>query len=216
MDLNKLLINSIVVSFTYLWSYKSPHINKYGISPIVALNKFEFDTEKEVELLKRLRLENGSKLIVTEVFAKGGEGAIDLATEVIKNLDNNENHFHYLYDEKLSIKEKIEIVSKEIYGAEGVIYSEKAEESIKKIESIGRDKLPICIAKTQYSLSDDPKLLGRPEKFNITIREILLKNGAEFIVAIAGNIMTMPGLPKIPAAEAIHIAEDGETILGLF
>ncbi len=192
------------------------NIKKYGIEPIVALNRFEFDTDSEIELLRNLCMENGSGLIVTEVFTKGGEGALDLANEVVTKLDNSSNNFKVLYDESLSIREKIEIIAKEIYGADGVEYSEEANASIKKIEEIGRDKLPVCIAKTQYSLSDDPKLLGRPQGYNLKVREVILKNGAEFIVAIAGSIMTMPGLPKVPAAEKIHMAEDGETILGLF
>ncbi|MBR6253753.1 MAG: formate--tetrahydrofolate ligase [Clostridia bacterium] len=192
------------------------NIKKYGIEPIVALNRFEFDTDSEIELLRNLCMENGSNLIVTDVFAKGGEGALDLANEVVTKLDNYSNDFKVLYDENLSIREKIEIIAKEIYGADGVEYSEEANASIKKIEEIGRDKLPVCIAKTQYSLSDDPKLLGRPTGYNLKVREVILKNGAEFIVAIAGSIMTMPGLPKVPAAEKIHMAEDGETILGLF
>jgi len=192
------------------------NIKQYGIEPIIALNKYDFDTDAEIELLKNLCESENAKLVVTDVFAKGGEGAIDLANEVIKLIDSNQNDFKVLYDEKLSIKEKIKIIATKIYGADGVEYSEKAEEAIKKIEEIGRDKLPVCIAKTQYSLSDDQKVLGRPSGFKITIREIILKNGAEFIVAIAGNIMTMPGLPKVPAAESIYVAEDGETIVGLF
>ena len=192
------------------------NIKQYGIEPIIALNKYDFDTDVEIELLKNLCESENAKLVVTDVFAKGGEGAIDLANEVIKLIDSNQNDFKVLYDEKLSIKEKIKIIATKIYGADGVEYSEKAEEAIKKIEEIGRDKLPVCIAKTQYSLSDDQKVLGRPRGFKITIREIILKNGAEFIVAIAGNIMTMPGLPKVPAAESIYVAEDGETIVGLF
>ena len=192
------------------------NINKFGIKPIVALNKYDFDTEAEINLLHSLCENVGATLVNTEVFAKGGEGAIDLANELIKYLDNTENDFNFIYGEEESIKTKIEKIAKEIYGADGVEYSESAEESIKKIEEIGRDKLPVCIAKTQYSLSDDQKKLGRPEGFNITIREVILKNGAGFIVAIAGSIMTMPGLPKVPAAEGIFVDKDGETIVGLF
>ena len=192
------------------------NIKKYGIEPIVALNKFEFDTDSEIELLSNLCKENGSNLVLTEVFAKGGEGAIELANEVVNRLDNSSNGFKVLYDENLPIKDKIETIAKEIYGADGVEYTDEAISSIQKIEEIGRDKLPICIAKTQYSLSDDPKLLGRPQNYRIKVREVILKNGAEFIVAIAGSIMTMPGLPKVPAAEKIHMAEDGDTIIGLF
>ena len=192
------------------------NINKFGIKPIVALNKYNFDTEAEINLLHKLCEDIGATLVDTEVFANGGEGAINLANELIKYLDNNTNDFKFVYDEKESIKDKIEKIAKEIYGADGVTYSESAEEAIKKIEEIGRDKLPICIAKTQYSLSDDQKKLGRPTGFELNIREVILKNGAGFVVAIAGAIMTMPGLPKVPAAEGIHMAEDGETIVGLF
>ncbi|MBR3281150.1 MAG: formate--tetrahydrofolate ligase [Clostridia bacterium] len=192
------------------------NINKFGIKPIVALNKYDFDTEAEVNLLHKLCEDIGATLVDTEVFAKGGEGAIELANSLINYLDNNSNNFKFVYDESQTIKEKIEKIAKEIYGADGVSYSEAAEEAIQKIEEIKRDKLPICIAKTQYSLSDDQKKLGRPTGFELNIREVILKNGAGFIVAIAGSIMTMPGLPKVPAAEGIHMAEDGETIVGLF
>ena len=192
------------------------NVKKFGINPIVALNKYSFDTEKEIELIKKLCNELNVNLIETSVFANGGEGAIDLAKRVVEEIESNNNSFNYIYDTDEPIKSKIEKVAKEIYGADGVEYTQEAEESIKKIEEIGRDKLPICIAKTQYSLSDDQKKLGRPEGFKIKIREVILKNGAGFIVAIAGAIMTMPGLPKVPAAESIHMAEDGETIVGLF
>ena len=192
------------------------NVKKFGVTPIVALNKYDFDTDAEVELLKKLCEDIGSKLIITEVFMKGGEGALDLAKEVIEQIDNSTDNFKFIYDEKQTIKDKISAISKNIYGATDVEYSEEALEAIKKIEEIGRDKLPVCIAKTQYSLSDNPKLLGRPENFNIKIRDVILKNGAGFVVAIAGNIMTMPGLPKVPAAESIYVDNDGETIVGLF
>ena len=191
------------------------NMQKYNLPVIVALNKFESDTEAEVEELRKLCLSNNSELVITEVFAKGGEGGIELAEKVISTVNQNNNKYKVLYDVDLSIKEKIEIIAKEIYGADGVNYSEDALASIKKIESINRDKLPICIAKTQSSFSDNPKLLGKPEGFKITIRDIILKNGAGFIVAIAGNIMTMPGLPKVPAAEKIFVDDEG-TIQGLF
>ena len=192
------------------------NVKKFGITPIVALNKYDFDTDAEVELLKKLCGEIGSNLVVTEVFAKGGEGAIDLANVLLEELENNNDKFSFIYDQDKPIKEKIETIATKIYGADGVEYSEEAEEAISKIEKIGRSNLPICIAKTQYSLSDNPKLLGRPEGFKISIRDVILKNGAEFIVAIAGSIMTMPGLPKVPAAEKIYVDDDGETIVGLF
>ena len=191
------------------------NMQKYQLPVVVALNRFESDTDAEINLLKELCFANEAELILTEVFAKGGEGGIELAQKLISIVDNKATNYMPLYDTNLSVKEKIEIIAKEIYGADGVEYSEKALNSIKKIEEIGRDKLPICIAKTQYSFSDNPKLLGRPTGFKISVRDILLKNGAGFIVAIAGSIMTMPGLPKVPAAEKIYVAEDG-TIEGLF
>lgn len=191
------------------------NMQKYQLPVVVALNRFESDTDAEINLLKELCFANEAELILTEVFAKGGEGGIELAQKLISIVDNKATNYMPLYDTNLSVKEKIEIIAKEIYGADGVEYSEKALNSIKKIEEIGRDKLPICIAKTQYSFSDNPKLLGRPTGFKISVKDILLKNGAGFIVAIAGSIMTMPGLPKVPAAEKIYVAEDG-TIEGLF
>lgn len=193
------------------------NIHKYNLPVVVALNRFETDTDNEIALLKELCAENKSDLVVTEVFAKGGEGGIDLAQKLVEIVDKQEEVKHYqpIYDLNLSIKEKINKVACEIYGADGVEYSEKALENIQKIEEIQRDKLPICIAKTQYSFSDDAKLLGRPRGFKLNVRDIILKNGAGFIVVIAGNIMTMPGLPKVPAAEKIYLAEDG-SIEGIF
>ena len=192
------------------------NIKKFGIDPIIALNRYDFDTESEIALLRKLCDELKVKMIVTEVYEKGGEGAIELAEEIISRIQNDNNSFNYLYDLEGSIEDKIHTICTKIYGASNVIYSEKASNAIKKINEIGRANLPICIAKTQYSLSDNAKLLGRPKDFDITIRDIVLKNGAGFIVAIAGSIMTMPGLPKTPAAESIYVADDGETIIGLF
>ena len=196
------------------------NMHKYNLPVIVALNRFDSDTDAEIKLLQELCLNNKSELVITEVFAKGGEGGVDLAQKLITTIENcndedSEKTYKPLYNIDLYIKEKLEIIAKEIYGADGVEYSEEALSSIEKIEKINRDKLPICVAKTQYSFSDNPKLLGKPTNFKITIRDIILKNGAGFVVAIAGNIMTMPGLPKVPAAEKIYVAEDG-TIEGLF
>ena len=157
------------------------NVKKFGINPIVALNKYSFDTEKEIELIKKLCNELNVNLIETSVFANGGEGAIDLAKRVVEEIESNNNSFNYIYDTDEPIKSKIEKVAKEIYGADGVEYTQEAEESIKKIEEIGRDKLPICIAKTQYSLSDDQKKLGRPQGFKIKIREVILKNGETIV-----------------------------------
>jgi formate--tetrahydrofolate ligase len=191
------------------------NVEKYGIKPVVALNKYNFDTDAEINLLKELCSGIDAEVVCTDVFAKGGEGAIDLANKIVEKT-NEENEFRFLYNDNMSIKEKLETIAKEIYGADGIEYSPKAEKALKKIEELGKSNMPVCIAKTQYSLSDDPKLLGRPTGFKIKAREVILKNGAGFIVCIAGSIMTMPGLPKVPAAESIHMAEDGETIVGLF
>ena len=149
------------------------------------------------------------------MFAKGGEGGIDLAKMLVKTLTEEESNYTPIYDEKLSIKEKIETVAKEIYGAECVEYTEEVNNQIAQIESIGMDKLPVCMAKTQYSLSDNPELLGRPEGFTLTIKEVKISAGAGFIVVLTGKILTMPGLPKVPAAEKIDVLPDG-TIGGLF
>lgn len=191
------------------------NMQKFKLPVVVALNRFETDTENEIDVLKELCESNHSELIVTEVFAKGGEGGIALAERLIDLVEEKEVKYQPIYELNLSITEKIEKIAKEIYGADGVEYSEKALNRIKTIEMIGRADLPICIAKTQYSFSDDPKLLGRPKGFRMHIRDILLKNGAGFIVGIAGNIMTMPGLPKNPAAEKIYLTED-DNIEGLF
>ena len=191
------------------------NMKKYGVPVLVTINKFESDTADEVTLLKRLCSENGAECTVSEIFTKGGEGGIELANELIKTLENEESHFSPIYDEKLSIKEKIAILTREIYGAQDVEYSEKALEQIDQIENIGLDRVPICVAKTQYSLSDDAKKLGRPEEFTINVKEIRVSNGAGFVVVITGTIMTMPGLPKVPAAEKIDVLPD-ETLTGIF
>lgn len=191
------------------------NIQKYNLPVVVALNRFESDSDDEIESLQKMCEENNAKLVVTEVFAKGGEGGQELAEKLVETVNERDSKYEPLYDLNLSIKEKIEKIACEIYGAEGADFSEKAIENIQKIEMIKRDKLPICIAKTQYSFSDNPKLLGRPTGFRIFIRDIILKNGAGFIVAIAGNIMTMPGLPKVPAAEGIYLNDEGQ-IEGLF
>ncbi|MCB2307783.1 formate--tetrahydrofolate ligase [Clostridium estertheticum] len=191
------------------------NIEKYGVQVIVAINKFVTDTEKEIECIKEFCVKKGVKVDLTEVWGNGADGGLELASKVIDTIENNKSDFKVLYDVKLSIKEKINIISKEIYGADGVEYSPSANKQIAEIEKLGLDKVPICVAKTQNSLSDNPKLLGRPTNFTINIKEITISNGAGFIVALTGNIMTMPGLPKIPAANKMDIFEDG-TITGLF
>lgn len=191
------------------------NIEKYGVQVIVAINKFVSDTEKEIECIKEFCVKKGVKVDLTEVWEKGADGGLELASKVIDTIENNKSNFKVLYDEKLPIKEKINIIATEIYGADGVEYSTSANKQIAEIEKLGLDKVPICVAKTQNSLSDNPRLLGRPTNFTINIKEITISNGAGFIVALTGNIMTMPGLPKIPAANKMDIFEDG-TITGLF
>ena len=188
--------------------------NVYGLNVIVAINKYTYDTEKEINYLKEKLQEKGIELSLVESWKKGGEGATDLAEKVVK-LAEKEHKFKYAYELNESIKNKIEDVAKKIYGAESVEFSEEAEKEIEKIEKLGYGNMPVCIAKTQYSLSDDQKNLECNEPFSIHIREIHLRAGAEFVVAIAGKIMTMPGLPKIPAAEKIDLDEDGN-IVGIF
>lgn len=191
------------------------NLRKFNVPVIVAINHFDTDTHEEVEYIKTRCKNMDVEVAFSEVFAKGGEGGIELAEKLVKLINSTPSGFKLLYDVKLPIKQKIEIISKEIYGAKGVVYTASADKAIKKIEELGMDNLPVCMAKTQYSLSDDPSLLGRPEGFNITVREVKLSAGAGFIVAVTGEIMTMPGLPKVPAAEKIDIDENG-VITGLF
>lgn len=188
--------------------------NKFGLNVIVALNKYASDTEKEIEYIKEKLANKNIELSVVEGWAKGGDGAIDIANKLVK-LSQQPNEFKYIYNDSDSIKEKILKIAKNIYYAKDVKYSEEAEKQIENIEKMGYAKLPICIAKTQYSFSDDPKNLECKDDYNINVREVELKNGAGFVVVLAGKIMTMPGLPKVPAAESIDIDEDGE-IVGIF
>ena len=190
------------------------NIQKFGLPCVVALNRFDSDTNGEIELVRKACSQRGIKLTLSEVFAKGGEGGIELAQAVLSTLEEEPSEFKPLYDLNLSIKEKINTIAKEIYGADKAVFTTAAEKDIAAIEKSGYASLPICMAKTQYSLSDQPNLLGRPENFDITVRELRLSAGAGFIVAITGNIMTMPGLPKKPAAEQIDVS-NGE-IIGLF
>ena len=188
--------------------------NVYGLNVIVAINKYTHDTTKEIEFLTEKLKEKNIELSLVESWEKGGEGAIDLAEKVIK-LTQKDFEFNYAYKLNLTIKEKIETIAKKIYGADGVEYVEGIEEKIAEIERMGYGNLPICIAKTQYSLSDDQKNLECKEPFNIHIQDVILKAGAEFIVIITGKIMTMPGLPKVPAAESIDVDNNGN-IVGIF
>lgn len=191
------------------------NIHKYGVPVVVTLNAFTTDTKNEIEYVKRKCEDMGCTFALSQVWAEGGKGGLELAEKVLETLETKKSNFHVLYDEKLPIEEKINIITKEIYGASSVKFSTKAINDIKKIETMNLDKLPICIAKTQYSLSDNPSLLGRPEGFEINIKEITISAGAGFIVALAGDIMVMPGLPKTPAAINIDIDSNGK-IKGLF
>lgn len=191
------------------------NIKKYGLPVVVAINAFVHDSKEEVEYLENLCKEQGVEISMSEVWAKGGEGAIDLANKLIDIIDKDEAKFAPIYDVNSSIKEKIETIAREIYGANAVNYIGTVNTKIKKLEEMGLDKMPICMAKTQYSLSDDPKKLGAPKDFDISIRDIYVNNGAGFIVALTGDIMTMPGLPKKPAAFDIDVNDDG-VITGLF
>lgn len=191
------------------------NMRKYSVPVVVAINRFHTDTEAEIDVIEQFCAEMQVPVSLAEVFAKGGDGGIDLAEKVCAVIEKGEADFVPLYDEKLSIKEKLDIIAREIYRADGVNYTTNAEKCIKEIEALGQDRLPVCVAKTQYSLSDDPKLLGKPENFKMTVREVKLSAGAGFIVALTGDIMTMPGLPKEPAAYKIDVDSDGK-IDGLF
>lgn len=191
------------------------NIKKFGLPPVVAINRFPSDTENEIKFMEEKLAAMGVECALTEVFTKGGDGALELAKKVVKVCDEDKADFKPLYDVNLSIKEKLEIIAKEVYGADGVEFTVPATKNIKNLEKLGLDKMPICVAKTQYSLSDNPDLLARPEGFHIVVREVKVSNGAGFLIALTGSIMTMPGLPKVPAADKIDILPSGE-IVGLF
>ena len=191
------------------------NVQKFGVPVVVTLNSFVTDTDAENEFIRQFCEERNCEFALSEVWEKGGEGGIALAEKVLNTLETKESHFHTLYENSLSLKEKIETISKEIYGADGVEYTPAAEKQLAKITELGYGELPICMAKNQYSLSDDATLLGRPEHFKIHIREVYVNAGAGFVVALTGAVMTMPGLPKVPAANVIDVNEEG-TITGLF
>ena len=191
------------------------NMKKYNIPVVVAINKFVTDSDEEIQFIKEFCAKLGVKVALSDVWAKGGEGGLELANIVNDVLDNEESSFKVLYDEKNTIKDKILTIAREIYGAKSVLYTPAASRQIAELEKFELDKLPICMAKTQYSLSDNPSLLGRPENFDITVKEVRVSNGAGFIVVLTGDIMTMPGLPKVPAANKMDILESGE-IVGLF
>lgn len=191
------------------------NLRLYGIPVIVAINRFGQDSDAELKMIEEYCLKNGADFALSEVFAKGGDGGVALAEKLIDVLEHTESNFAPIYDETLPIKEKIETIVKKIYGGDGVAYTAAAEKQIAALEQAGYGKLPVCMAKTQYSLSDNAKLLGRPEGFTVTVKEVRAFAGAGFVTVYAGSIMTMPGLPKSPAAERIDIGTDG-VISGLF
>ncbi|MFV0424015.1 MAG: formate--tetrahydrofolate ligase [Bacilli bacterium] len=190
------------------------NIKKFGLTPVVAINAFPTDTAAEFELLTKKCAELGVKAVLTEVHAKGGAGAEELAKAVVEVCES-ENNFKFLYDLDLSLEEKMNVIAKEIYGANGVILTDEAKKSLAKIEEGGYGNFPICVAKTQYSFSDDAKKIGRPVDFDVTVRDFIVNTGAGFVVAILGSVMRMPGLPKVPAANKMTISDDGK-IDGLF
>lgn len=191
------------------------NIQKYGLPSVVAINAFPTDTDAELQLLKKTCEEMGVDVAISQVWAKGADGGLELAEKLLDILDTKESHYHPIYDLDAPIDQKIETIVKEIYGGDGVIFTKKAKNKLKKLTAQGLGNLPVCIAKTQYSLSDDPTLLGRPSGFEVTVNDLIPNTGAGFIVAIAGSIMRMPGLPKVPAADKMDIDEDGK-IVGLF
>ena len=189
------------------------NLQKFGVPVVVTLNSFVSDTEAEYEFIRKFCEDRGCEFALAEVWGKGGDGGKELAEKVLQTLETKESHYHPIYSDELSIAEKIETICKEIYGAKSVVYEPAAKKQLARIESMGFGKFPVCMAKNQYSLSDDAKLLGRPENFDIHIREVYVNAGAGFVVALTGAIMTMPGLPKVPA-NGIDV-EDGK-ITGLF
>ncbi|MCM1263797.1 MAG: formate--tetrahydrofolate ligase [Butyrivibrio sp.] len=191
------------------------NLQKYGVPIIVTLNSFMTDTAAEVDYVREFCVAKNCEFSLSQVYAKGGEGGVELAGKVLKAIEDTPSDFHVLYEDSLSLKEKIKTVAKEIYGADGISYTPVAEAQLKKLETLGFGNMPVCMAKTQYSLSDNPDLLGRPEDFDITVREVYVSAGAGFVVALTGTVMTMPGLPKEPAAYRIDINDDG-VITGLF
>ena len=191
------------------------NLQKFGVPVVVTLNSFITDTKEETDYIEKFCKDRGCEFALSEVWEKGGEGGIELANRVLYTLENKESNFKVLYDDSLSLKEKIEKIAKEIYGADGVTYTAAAEKELKRITDLGMGDFPVCMAKTQYSLSDDAKKLGRPSGFKINVREVYASAGAGFVVAINGAIMTMPGLSKKPAAYGIDVDDNG-VITGLF
>ncbi|MBP1578805.1 MAG: formate--tetrahydrofolate ligase [Oscillospiraceae bacterium] len=191
------------------------NLKKFGVPVVVAINHFYTDTDAEIAAVKKYCEEHGAKVAFSDVFLKGGEGGIELANAVVETIESTKSGYKPLYDEKLTVREKLDIIAKEIYRADGVEFTPKAAKALKEIEALGLDKVPVCVAKTQYSLSDDPAKLGKPENFTITVSDVRASAGAGFVVVYTGDVMVMPGLPKVPAADNIDVDADGK-ITGLF
>lgn len=191
------------------------NLQKYGVPVVVTLNSFVTDTEAEISYVEEFCRERGCDFALSEVWEKGGEGGVALAQKILDTLETKESHFKPLYDDEMSLEDKIDTIAREIYGADGVDFAPAAKRELDRITSMGMGDFPVCMAKTQYSLSDDARKLGRPKDFRINVREVYVSAGAEFVVAVTGNIMTMPGLPKVPAANGIDVTDDG-VITGLF
>ena len=191
------------------------NMKQFGVPVVVALNRFVDDTDAELEIVETAVKKLGARLSLAEVWAKGGDGALDLADQVVDMIEHEKCDYHTLYDLDMPLKDKINTIATKVYGADGVDFEPKAAKMLKDLEAMGYGKMPVCMAKTQMSLSDDATVKGRPKGFKVTVREIRLSAGAGFVVAICGAIMTMPGLPKSPAAERIDVDDDGK-IVGLF
>ncbi|MGI5999269.1 MAG: formate--tetrahydrofolate ligase, partial [Lutispora sp.] len=213
-ELNKENLDALSKGFENL-AKQIENIKKFGLPVMVAINKFAMDTEAEIDLLLKICQKYGVAAVLNEVWEKGGEGGREMAEKLVELIENEKPSFKHLYEIEDSIMGKLDTIVREIYGGCGVKYSPKALKMIKKLEELQLDKLPICMAKTQYSLSDNPQLLGAPKNFEITVNEIRISAGAGFIVCLTGDIMTMPGLPKVPAAEFIDVDENG-VVKGLF
>lgn len=214
-DLNNENLEALEKGLPNLLKHVENVTRLYKLPAVVAVNKFPTDTEAELRLMEEKCRELGVNVKLSEVWARGGAGGEDLANEVLRLIDENSGNFEYVYDEKLPIKEKIRTIAQKVYGADDVAFTDQANKEIAEIEKIGYGQTPVCMAKTQYSLSDDPAKLGRPSGFNVTVRSVTVSAGAGFVVAIAGNIMKMPGLPKVPSAEKIDVDNTGR-ISGLF
>ena len=191
------------------------NIKLFGVPVVVTLNNFVSDTEAEVGFIREFCESRNCEFAVSKVWEEGGKGGMELAEKILYTLENKKSHFTLLYPDDMSLEDKLHTIATKIYGAKNVVYSPAAKKAIDRAKALGFDKFPICVAKNQYSLSDDPKKLGRPEDFEINVREVYVNAGAGFVVAITGNIMTMPGLPKVPAAEAVDVDDNGD-IVGLF